>query len=113
MWAREPSVVAHYARHYQSGEPMQPELLEKVLAAQKFDQGYATTEYLAAALLDQAWHRITPAQAPTAAGVPDFEAVALRANGVDYAPIAPRYHSTYFLHIFAGGYSAGYYAYLW
>ena len=63
--------------------------------------------------MDQAWHRITPAQAPTAAGVPDFEAAALRANEVDYAPIAPRYHSTYFSHIFAGGYSAGYYAYLW
>jgi peptidyl-dipeptidase Dcp len=63
--------------------------------------------------LDQSWHRILPDQAPNARDVPAFEAAALRANGVDYAPIAPRYHSTYFSHIFSGGYSAGYYAYLW
>jgi len=92
---------------------MPPELLSKVLAAQKFDQGYATTEYLAAALLDQAWHRITPQQAPAASDVASFEAAALRANHIDYDAIPPRYHSTYFSHIFAGGYSAGYYAYLW
>jgi peptidyl-dipeptidase Dcp len=113
MWAREPGVLAHYARHYQTGDPLPQGLLAKVLAAQKFDQGYATTEYLAAALLDQSWHRITSAQAPTAAAVPAFEAAALRDNGVDYPAIPPRYHSTYFSHIFAGGYSAGYYAYLW
>jgi peptidyl-dipeptidase Dcp len=113
MWAREPAVLAHYARHYQTGAPMPAELLSRVLAAQKFDQGYATTEYLAAALLDQAWHGITVKQAPSAADVPAFEAAALRDNGIDYAAIPPRYHSTYFSHIFAGGYSAGYYAYLW
>ncbi|HEY2400231.1 MAG TPA: M3 family metallopeptidase [Steroidobacteraceae bacterium] len=113
MWAREPAVLAHYARHYQTGEPMPQDLLAKVLAAQKFDQGYATTEYLAAALLDQSWHRITVEQAPSAAEVAQFEAAALTANGVDYPIIPPRYHSTYFMHIFAGGYSAGYYAYLW
>jgi peptidyl-dipeptidase Dcp len=113
MWAREPQVVAHYARHYQTGEPMPPELLEKVLAAQKFNQGYATTEYLAAALLDQAWHQINAAQAPAAADVPAFEAAALKESGLDYAPVPPRYHSTYFSHIFESGYSAGYYAYLW
>jgi peptidyl-dipeptidase Dcp len=113
MWAREPAVLAHYARHYQTGEAMPQDLLAKVLAAQKFDQGYATTEYLAAALLDQSWHRITVEQAPSAADVGQFEAAALSANGVDYPIIPPRYHSTYFMHIFAGGYSAGYYAYLW
>ncbi len=113
MWAREPAVLAHYARHYQTGQPMPQDLLAKVLASQKFDQGYATTEYLAAALLDQSWHRITVEQAPSAADVPAFEAAALQANGIDYAVIPPRYHSTYFSHIFAGGYSAGYYAYLW
>lgn len=113
MWAREPGVVAHYARHYQTGEPMPPELLEKVLAAQKFNQGYATTEYLAAALLDQSWHQISAAQAPAAADVAAFESAALRQSGLDYAPVPPRYHSTYFSHIFEGGYSAGYYAYLW
>ena len=113
MWAREPSVVAHYARHYQTGAPMPPELLAKVLAAQKFDQGYATTEYLAAALLDQAWHQISVAQAPGAGQVPAFEEAALKASGLDYPPVPPRYHSTYFAHIFESGYSAGYYAYLW
>ena len=113
MWAREPGVLAHYARHYQTGEALPQALLAKVLAAQKFDQGYATTEYLAAALLDQSWHRITAAQAPTAAAVPAFEAAALSASDTDHPAIPPRYHSTYFSHIFAGGYSAGYYAYLW
>jgi peptidyl-dipeptidase Dcp len=113
MWAREPAVVAHYARHYQSDEPMPPRLLEQVIAAQQFNQGYATTEYLAAAALDQAWHLIAPAAAPAAEGVPAFEAAALRSSGLDYAPVPPRYHSTYFSHIFESGYSAGYYAYLW
>jgi peptidyl-dipeptidase Dcp len=113
MWAREPRVLAHYARHYQTGDALPEALLGKVLAAQKFDQGYATTEYLAAALLDQSWHRITAVQAPTAGGVPAFEAAALQVNEIDHPAIAPRYHSTYFSHIFAGGYSAGYYAYLW
>jgi len=113
MWAREPSVVAHYARHYQSGEPMPPELLAKVLAAQNFNQGYETTEYLAAALLDQAWYQIGAAEAPGANDVAAFEQAALEASGLDYAPVPPRYHSTYFSHIFQGGYSAEYYAYLW
>ncbi|MBV8341754.1 MAG: dipeptidyl carboxypeptidase II, partial [Gammaproteobacteria bacterium] len=113
MWAREPEVVAHYARHYQSGEPMPPELLERVLAAQNFNQGYATLEYLEAALLDQAWHERKVAQAPPAQQVPAFERQALLTSGIDYAPVAPRYHSTYFSHIFEGGYSASYYAYLW
>ncbi|HWM66002.1 MAG TPA: M3 family metallopeptidase [Steroidobacteraceae bacterium] len=113
MWAREPAVLAHYARHYRTGAPMPQDLLAKVLAAQKFDQGYATTEYLAAALLDQSWHRITVEQAPGAVDVAKFEAAALEANGIDYPVIPPRYHSTYFSHVFAGGYSAGYYAYLW
>ena len=113
MWAREPEVVAHFARHYQSGAPMPPALLARVIAAQKFDAGYATTEYLAAALLDQAWYQITPAQAPPAAGVPAFETAALKASGLDYAPVPPRYHSDYFSHIFDNEYAAGYYAYLW
>jgi peptidyl-dipeptidase Dcp len=113
MWAREPAVVAHYAHHYQTGAPMPAELLAKVLAAQHFNQGYATTEYIAAALLDQSWYQISAAQAPVASGVPDFEQAALRASGLDYAPVPPRYHSGYFSHIFEGGYSAGYYAYLW
>ena len=113
MWAREPAVLAHFARHYQTGEPMPQELLNKVLTAQKFNQGYATTEYLAAALLDQEWHLINASQAPAAADVAAFEAAALRKNGIDFPDVPPRYHSDYFSHIFAGGYSAGYYAYLW
>jgi len=113
MWAREPAVLANFAKHYQTGAPMPPELLNKVLTAQKFNQGYATTEYLAAALLDQEWHLIDAAHAPAAAEVPAFEAAALRKNGIDYPDVPPRYHSDYFLHIFSGGYSAGYYAYMW
>ena len=113
MWAREPAVVAHYANDYRSGAPMPPELLAKVLAAQKFNQGYATLEYIEAAQVDLAWHLIDTAQAPDAAAVPGFETAALKDAGLDYAPIQPRYHSGYFSHIFAGGYSAGYYAYLW
>jgi len=113
MWAREPVVVAHYAHDYRSGAPMPPELLAKVLAAQKFNQGYATLEYLEAAHIDMAWHLITAAHAPLPDAVPAFELAALRAAGLEYPPVPPRYHSPYFSHIFAGGYSAGYYAYLW
>ena len=113
MWAREPKVLAHYARHYQTGEPMPQALLEKVLAAQKFGQGYATTEYLEAALLDQAFHEIGAAEAPAADQVMAFQAAALKKYGVDYAPVPPRYFSPYFMHSFSGGYAAGYYSYLW
>ena len=113
MWAREPMVFTHYAKHYQSGAPMPQALLDKVLAAEKFGQGFATTEYLAAALLDQAWHQINAAQAPSADKVMAFEAAALKKDGVEYAPVPPRYHTPYFSHAFAGGYAAGYYAYIW
>jgi peptidyl-dipeptidase Dcp len=113
MWAREPVVLAHFAKHYQTGAPMPQELLNKVLTAQKFNQGYATTEYLAAAMLDQEWHLIDASQAPTADRVAAFEAAALQKNGIDFPDVPPRYHSDYFSHIFAGGYSSGYYAYLW
>jgi peptidyl-dipeptidase Dcp len=113
MWAREPVVLAHFAKHYQTGAPMPQDLLNKVLTAQKFNQGYATTEYLAAAMLDQEWHLIDASQAPTADKVAAFEAAALHKNGIDFPDVPPRYHSDYFSHIFAGGYSSGYYAYLW
>ncbi|KFN43718.1 M3 family metallopeptidase [Arenimonas oryziterrae] len=111
MWADWPSVLANYAKHYQTGAPMPKALLDKVLATQKFNQGYATTEYLAASLLDQRWHQLAPTQIPTDALA--FEASALKQAGVDFAPVPPRYRSTYFSHIFSGGYSSGYYAYLW
>ena len=113
MWWHEPKVLAHYARHYRTGEPMPAPLLEKVLAAARFGQGYAATEYLAAALLDQSWHLLRPDQAPAAAQVTAFEAVALRSEGVDYAPVPPRYHTPYFSHPFASNYSAAYYSYIW
>ena len=113
MWAREPKVLAHYARHYQTGAPMPAQLLAKVLEAQNFDAGYATTEYVEAALLDLAWHQLHAVQVPTPDQVPTFEQSALRDVGLDYAPVPPRYHTSYFSHIFDDDYSAGYYAYLW
>jgi peptidyl-dipeptidase Dcp len=113
MWAREPSVLANFARHYQTGAAMPAQLRERVLAAQNFDQGQRTAEYVQSAIIDQAWHRIAVDQAPAACAVARFETQALRQHGVAYAPVQPRYHSTYFLHIFSGGYSAGYYAYIW
>ena len=112
MWAFHPEVLANYARHHETGEPLPAEWLEKMRAAGRFNQGFKTTEYLAASLLDQAWHQLTPAQVP-ADGVLAFEAAALRQAGVDFAPVPPRYRSPYFSHIFGGGYSAGYYSYIW
>jgi peptidyl-dipeptidase Dcp len=111
MWATWPEVLANYAHHYQTGAPMPKELLDKVIAAKKFNMGFITTEYLEAALLDQRWHQLTPAQIPS--DVTGFEAQALKDAGVAFAPVPPRYRSTYFSHSFSGGYSAGYYAYLW
>jgi len=113
MWAADPKVLAHYAKHYQTGEPMPQALVDKVLAAQRFNEGFATSEYLAASLLDQAWHQIPANQAPAAQEVMGFEAAALKKNGVDYYAVPPRYHTPYFAHIFPGGYSAAYYAYIW
>jgi peptidyl-dipeptidase Dcp len=111
MWATWPEVLANYAKHYQTGAPMPKELLDKVQASKTFNMGFVTTEYLAASLLDQRWHQITPSQVPT--DVLGFEAQALKDAGVDFAPVPPRYRTTYFSHSFSLGYSAGYYAYLW
>jgi peptidyl-dipeptidase Dcp len=111
MWESWPEVLKNYAKHYQTGEPMPAALLNKVLAAEKFDQGFKTTEYLAATLLDQAWHQLTPQQIPTDALA--FEAEALKKAGIDVPTVPPRYRSAYFSHAFAGGYSAGYYSYIW
>jgi peptidyl-dipeptidase Dcp len=111
MWATWPEILKNYARHYKTGAPMPQELLDKVLAAERFNQGFKTTEYLAASLLDQTWHQLSPDQVPT--DTLAFEADALKKAGVDYPPVPPRYRSTYFSHAFAGGYSAGYYSYLW
>lgn len=112
MWSTWPSVLANYAVHWQTGEPMPKELLDKVLSAEKFNQGYTTTEYLGAALLDQRWHQVPADQLPDADGVMDYEAKALKDVGLDYAAVPPRYRTNYFSHIM-GGYAAGYYAYIW
>ena len=111
MWAAWPEVLKNYAKHYKTGEPMPTELLDKMMASRKFNQGFKTTEYLAATLLDQAWHQLRPADVPT--DVLAFEAQALKTVGVDFAPVPPRYRTAYFSHAFAGGYSAGYYSYIW
>src|SRR5882724_4767637 len=111
MWATWPEVLKNYAKHYKTGEPMPQALLDKVKAAEKFNQGFKTTEYLSASLLDQAWHQLNPSDVPKDAVA--FEAQALHKAGVDFPPVSPRYRSFYFAHAFAGGYSAGYYSYLW
>ena len=113
MWAIWPEVLQNYAVHYETGESMPADLLEKVLATQTFNQGFATTEYLAASLLDQAWHQITAGEVPDADGTEAFEAAALEAAGVSLDAVPPRYRSTYFSHIWSSGYSAGYYSYIW
>ncbi len=112
MWSTWPEVLANYAKHYQTGEPMPKALLDKVLSAEKFNQGFATTEYLGAAMLDQRWHQVGAEQLPDAKGVMAYEAKALKDIGLDYAPVPPRYRTPYFSHIL-GGYAAGYYAYIW
>ena len=96
-----------------SGTALPRELLDKIHAASRFNVGFTTTEYLAATLLDQAWHQVGAAALPDADGVLDFEAAALKRYGVDLTTLPPRYRSTYFSHSFSGGYSAGYYAYIW
>jgi peptidyl-dipeptidase Dcp len=111
MWMAWPEILSNYAKHYQTGAPMPKELLDKVFASQKFNEGYRTTEYLAASLLDQSWHQLGADQIP--ADVLGFEAKALHDAGVDFALVPPRYRTTYFSHVFSGGYSAGYYGYLW
>ena len=113
MWATWPEVLRNYAVHHETGEPMPAELLDKVLASETFNQGFATTEYLAASLLDQAWHQLAADEVPAAEGVVAFEAAALAAAGVALETVPPRYRSTYFSHIWSSGYSAGYYSYIW
>lgn len=110
-WALHPEVLANYAKHHQTGEAMPAELVAKIEAARSFGQGFATLEYIAAAMLDMDWHQFAAGAAPTDAVA--FEAASLKNRGVDYAPIPPRYRTGYFAHIWGGGYSAGYYAYLW
>ena len=112
MWAVWPSVLKNYAVHYKTNEAMPKALLDKVLATQKFNQGFSTTEYLASSILDQSLHQLTPEQVPEAGDLITFEADALKTAGIAFEAVPPRYRSTYFSHII-GGYSAGYYSYIW
>ena len=110
-WALYPAVFKHYARNYKTGAPMPPALVAKLLRAKNFGEGYDLTELLAAAELDMQWHMLPPGAGPQN---PDtFEARALAKTHIDLHDVPPRYRSTYFLHIWASGYSAGYYAYVW
>ena len=110
-WALEPAVFAHYAKHHATGAPMPDALVAKIKKAKTFNQGYMTTEYVAAALLDLAWHTLPP-DAPKPE-VDAFEKAALARFQIALPDVPPRYHSTYFFHIFGGGYAAGYYGYMW
>jgi peptidyl-dipeptidase Dcp len=111
MWLDAPEILRNYARHHATGEPLPVELVERLAESRRFGEGFATTEYLAATLLDQAWHRLGADEQVT--DVERFEADALAAAGVAVPTAPPRYRSTYFNHIFGGGYSAGYYSYIW
>ena len=111
MWMLWPEVVENYARHHVTGEKLPQAWIENLHAAATFNEGHATTSYLAAAILDLAWHSLTTDD--SIADVVAFEAGAIAAYGLDYVPVPTRYRSTYFSHIFGGGYSAGYYGYIW
>jgi len=112
MWADWPEILTNYAKHYQTGEPLPQALLDRKLASGTFNEGFKTTEYLGAAMLDQYLHQLPAERIPAAHEVMSIEAEALKAAGLDYAPVPPRYRTPYFSHIM-GGYSAGYYAYIW
>ncbi|EPJ3205090.1 peptidyl-dipeptidase Dcp [Salmonella enterica subsp. enterica serovar Derby] len=110
-WASDPQVFARYARHVETGEKMPQPLLEKMQRASLFNKGYDMTELLSAALLDMRWHSLE--KSVSSLSVDEFEQQALAAEGLDLKAVPPRYRSSYFAHIFGGGYAAGYYAYLW
>ncbi|WP_084960077.1 M3 family metallopeptidase [Thermoactinospora rubra] len=113
MWATWPEVLANYARHHETGEPMPAELAGRLQAAEKFNQGFRTVEYLAATLLDWAWHKLAAGEQVEDAR--EFEARALEEAGIAFPLVPPRYRTNYFAHIFSdvSGYSAGYYSYIW
>jgi peptidyl-dipeptidase Dcp len=111
MWILWPEVLDNYARHHVTGERLPQEWVDKLHESSTFNEGYATTSYLAAAVLDLAWHSLSDLSSIT--DVAEFEAKAIADYGLDFSPVPTRYRSTYFSHIFAGGYSAGYYGYIW
>jgi peptidyl-dipeptidase Dcp len=111
MWMLWPEVLANYAVHHETGERMPQALVDRIPESARFNEGFETSEYLAAALLDQAWHSLAPDA--TITDIAAFEAEALAAAGLDNPVVPPRYSSTYFAHVFSGGYDAGYYSYIW
>ena len=113
MWIYWPEILDTYARHADTGEPLPRDVVEKLRASEAFNQGFATSEYLAASWLDQAWHSLNAAEAASEIDVAAFEAAALADIGLDNPAVPTRYSSTYFAHVFSGGYSAGYYSYIW
>lgn len=113
MWMLWPEIVGDYAVHHVTGEPIPAETLDRIRASETWGEGFKTSEYLAAALLDQAWHTLSAAEAAAVTDVAAFEAEALARAGLDNPAVPTRYSSTYFAHVFSGGYSAGYYSYIW
>jgi peptidyl-dipeptidase Dcp len=113
MWIYWPEILSAYARHVDTGEPLSQEVVDKLEASETFNQGFATSEYLAASWIDQAWHSLTVEDADRVADVAAFETAALTDIGLDNPVVPTRYSSTYFAHVFSGGYSAGYYSYIW
>lgn len=110
-WAIQPDILANYAVHHETGEPIPNDLLQKVIAASRFNQGFDTLEYLAASILDLEWHTLSADQIPD--DVEKFEADTLKKYGIDLEAVPPRYRSQYFTHIWSSGYEGSYYAYIW
>ena len=110
-WALDPKILKNYAVHYQTGEPIPQSLLTKIKNASSFNIGYETAEAMEGSLLDLQWHKIAPGT--SVKNVDKFEKEALQSSGLDIPQVPPRYRSTYFSHIFSGGYAAGYYSYQW
>ena len=112
MWVTWPEILANYAVHFETGEPIPQDLLDRVREAAQFNQGFAQTEYLAASIVDQAWHQLSAGDIPPAEALMENQQQILAEAGMDFAPVPPRYSTPYFSHIM-GGYSAGYYSYIW
>ena len=112
MWATWPEVLANYAVHYETGEPIPQDLLERIREAKKFNQGFEQAEYMAAAIMDQAWHQLSIDEIPPAEALMEYQAQILADAGMNFETVPPRYSTPYFSHII-GGYSAGYYSYMW
>jgi len=110
-WAVQSDILNNYARHYKTEEAIPKELLDKVIAASKFNQGFETLEYLSAAIIDLEWHTLSADEIPD--DIQQFESATLKKYGVDIAAVPPRYKTPYFAHIWGGGYSSSYYAYIW